>query len=302
MKASRGIIRKISPNVHHGISSKHDHMKDCSSSEDFINKHKAEKEHQEYVSILKTHLEEVIELESDERYPDCVFVEDPIVVVDHVVFLNRMGALSRRGEIDAFREVFLSSKISNNWTRNYTLVDMYEKSETATVDGGDCCAIYETKHLFMGISSRTNMEGILLYEKVLSELGWKVIPVKVKQGLHLKSFVTYFLSSSAEILLTVNDDEIGRDIFSQIQSHSNEKFTYRALFVPEEEACNVVSFKSLKTNKHVIIYKSGYHQSEIIFKNAMNESQVFNVELIPIEYDELAKLDGCLTCCCVLFQ
>ncbi|KAG2386380.1 hypothetical protein C9374_002826 [Naegleria lovaniensis] len=298
MFAASAIVRKISSKVSHGISSKRNAEE---MDSEFINKHVAEKEHEDYVSILKTHVHHVIELESDERYPDCVFVEDPIVVVEAIVFLNRMGALSRRGEIDAFRELFFSRN-TTKFSPQYTFVDMYEKSENATVDGGDCCAIYETKHLFMGISSRTNMEGVSLYENVLSQYGWKVIPVKVKQGLHLKSFVTYFLSSNGEILLSVNDDEIGRDIFSQIEEHSNDQFKYKAVFVPEEEACNVVSFKSSKTNKHVIIYKSGYQKSENIFKNAVNQSQASNVELIPIKYDELAKLDGCLTCCSVLFQ
>ena len=79
------ITRKNSSRVSHGISS----LKTLQTDEEsFINVSKAQQEHENYVNILKEHLETVIELEGDEKYPDCVFVEDPIVVVGNdVIFV-----------------------------------------------------------------------------------------------------------------------------------------------------------------------------------------------------------------------
>ena len=219
--------------------------------------------------------------------------------------LNRMGAQTRRGEIDAFRQFF--SKHASIF-RDYTFVDMYELSEEATLDGGDCCACYESKQLFVGLSSRTNEEGIKVYQNALKKIGWEVTPIRVKKGLHLKSFMTYMLglsqtsgeSTTTNILLSISDDEIGRDIYSQIMPYSSDSVKYKAVFVPDVDACNVVSIKC--TDKRVIVYKKGFEQSEKVFLSLREElkNQV-PIEFIPLDYDELAKIDGCLTCCSVLF-
>lgn len=61
---------------------------------------KAQQEHEEYVSVLKHRLGlEVIELPADETLPDCVFVEDAAVVCGDTALITRLGAESRRGEV-----------------------------------------------------------------------------------------------------------------------------------------------------------------------------------------------------------
>ncbi|ROL01485.1 N(G),N(G)-dimethylarginine dimethylaminohydrolase 1 [Anabarilius grahami] len=60
---------------------------------------KAQKEHDEYVSVLKHRLGlEVVELPADETLPDCVFVEDAAVVCGDTALITRPGAESRRKE------------------------------------------------------------------------------------------------------------------------------------------------------------------------------------------------------------
>ncbi len=61
---------------------------------------KAQKEHGEYVSVLKHRLGlEVLELPADEALPDCVFVEDAAVVCGDTALVSRPGAQSRRREV-----------------------------------------------------------------------------------------------------------------------------------------------------------------------------------------------------------
>lgn len=61
---------------------------------------KAQKEHDEYVSVLKHRLGlEVVELPADETLPDCVFVEDAAVVCGDTALITRPGAESRRKEV-----------------------------------------------------------------------------------------------------------------------------------------------------------------------------------------------------------
>lgn len=61
---------------------------------------KAQREHEEYVEVLKTKLGlEVVELPADESLPDCVFVEDVAVVCGDTALIPRLGAESRRREV-----------------------------------------------------------------------------------------------------------------------------------------------------------------------------------------------------------
>ena len=43
----------------------------------------------------------VISLEADHRLPDCVFVEDPLVVIGKKALLTTLGHASRRPEVSA---------------------------------------------------------------------------------------------------------------------------------------------------------------------------------------------------------
>lgn len=61
---------------------------------------KAQREHEEYVEVLRTRLGlEVVELPADESLPDCVFVEDAAVVCGDTALITRPGAESRRREV-----------------------------------------------------------------------------------------------------------------------------------------------------------------------------------------------------------
>uniref|UniRef100_A0A8C5RVN6 Dimethylargininase n=1 Tax=Laticauda laticaudata TaxID=8630 RepID=A0A8C5RVN6_LATLA len=61
---------------------------------------RAEREHQLYVGVLKNKLGlQVLELPGDESLPDCVFVEDVVVVCEETALLTRPGAPSRRKEV-----------------------------------------------------------------------------------------------------------------------------------------------------------------------------------------------------------
>lgn len=94
--------------------------------------------------------------------------------------------------------------------------------------------------------------------------------------------------------------DIGKDIYQQfIEKKKNGK--YRAWFTPDIATCNCLSVKN-DHNKWIVMYKSGYKQSEeLVFKKLEKEYKGV-VKLISIEYDELAKVDGALTCCSVLLE
>ena len=106
-----------------------------------------------------------------------MFVEDPAVVVDEVAIMTRMGAASRQGESASLARA-LEPYRPLRWLR-----------EPATLEGGDVMRIGRT--LYVGLSHRTNQEGIDQLAGELGPLGYSVIAVAVRGALHLKTACCY---------------------------------------------------------------------------------------------------------------
>jgi dimethylargininase len=130
-------------------------------------------QHVAYVRTLREFGLSVTELPADPELPDCVFVEDPVVVVDEVAVIARMGAESRRPESVAMAEALAACR---------RLVQM---TAPATLDGGDVFRVDRT--LFAGLSQRTNEVGIAQLADAVGPFGYDVRPVEVRGCLHLKS-------------------------------------------------------------------------------------------------------------------
>ncbi len=134
---------------------------------------KAIEQHRGYEACLTELGVHVTSLEADPLFPDGVFVEDPAIVVDEVAIVTRPGAASRRGETESIA-LALSPFRELRYIR-----------EPATLEGGDVVCIGKT--LYVGLSRRTNREGIAQLGDVLDSFGYRVVPVEVAGCLHLKS-------------------------------------------------------------------------------------------------------------------
>jgi dimethylargininase len=134
---------------------------------------RAMEQHRAYVRCLRRLRLKVYELPADPELPDCVFVEDPAVVVDEVAVIARMGAESRRAEADAMAAALSPFR------------RLCHMTEPATLDGGDVFRVERT--LFAGLSQRTNAEGIEQLRAAVAPYGYEVRPVEVRGCLHLKS-------------------------------------------------------------------------------------------------------------------
>lgn len=71
--------------------------------EEAINLTKANEQWSKYVSGLKDLGLEVIHVPADDKFPDCVFIEDAAVVCDDIALITRPGHVSRQGETAAVR-------------------------------------------------------------------------------------------------------------------------------------------------------------------------------------------------------
>ncbi len=134
---------------------------------------RAMRQHCDYLASLAQLGANVVSLPTEHKLPDCVFVEDPALVLDEVAVILRMGAESRRAEAET-----LAPEIA----RYRALLRL---EAPATLEGGDVMRIGKT--LYVGLSRRTNVDGIQQLAKLLDPYGYYVVPVEVRDCLHLKS-------------------------------------------------------------------------------------------------------------------
>ena len=159
------ITRKVSPNL-------------ASCQLEFLQREpldvaRAEVQHGDYEACLERLGVRVVSLPTEPDLPDCVFVEDPALVLDEIAVITRMGAESRRGE---------SESLAAALARFRPLVRM---SAPATLEGGDVVRMGKT--LYVGLSRRTNAEGARQLAEIVEPYGYRVTPVAVTGCLHLKS-------------------------------------------------------------------------------------------------------------------
>lgn len=150
-----------------------------------VNLELAVEQHKLYLNLLEESGIKLIKVNSDERYPDCVFVEDTAVALENRIFITNPGAESRRGEIDVVK-----AKLESVAAELELEIGQVEKREEAFIDGGD--VLFTGRELIVGISSRTNQKGSSLSSSVL------ILPFKK----HLKVLVFQELKSLGSFLKT----------------------------------------------------------------------------------------------------
>lgn len=137
---------------------------------------RASAQHEAYEAALRSLGAEVVQLPADERHPDSVFIEDTAVILDACAVITRPGAETRRGETAAVAEA-LSAHLP-----------LYHIEAPGTLDGGDVLRV--DKRLFIGRSTRTNVDGARQLADVASQYGFTCTTVDVRDCLHLKTAVS----------------------------------------------------------------------------------------------------------------
>jgi dimethylargininase len=150
----------------------------------------ADTQHAAYRAALAEAGAEVITLPALDAHPDCTFVEDVLVSLPEVSVLCRPGATSRQGEVAAIEAHLPADRLVGRITA------------PGTVDGGDVLLIGRT--LYVGLSTRTNAEGIAQMTAIVARFGYATNPVTVPGALHLKTAVT----ALAPDLLLINPNWI----------------------------------------------------------------------------------------------
>ena len=228
-----------------------------------INLEVARAQHREYERCLEELGCTVHRLDADPDLPDSVFVEDAAVVFDELALITRPGAESRRPETSAVAETL---------TRYRTIRHI---EPPGTLDGGDVLRI--GRRVFVGCSSRTNPAGIGQMRELLGPYGYTVQGVTVRGCLHLKTAVT----AVADDLLLVNRQWVPVEEFSDLDVldvHPAEPLGANALRVGER-----------------VIYPAAFPRTH-------QRLEQRGVRVRTLEVGELAKAEGGVTCCSLIFS
>lgn len=222
----------------------------------------ARREHHAYVTTLRELGCTILALEKDENHPDGVFVEDCAIVLPEVAIITRPGAASRRGERPPIRDLLSTHR------------EVVTIEAPGTIDGGDVLRI--GRHIYVGASGRSNAQGADQLAKLVAPHGYVVERVPMTDCLHLKSACTLIQDDT----LLANPAWVDTGLLSiehVIPVHEQEPFAANALRIGE---AILMGTQFPKTIQRV-------------------EDHGFTV--IPVANTELAKAEGGLTCCSVIW-
>ena len=190
------------------------------------------------------------------------------------------GHILRQGEVDSIQKV-LEQLGMDVW-------DMREKDPSALCDGGD--VLNTGRHMFIGLSDRTNKKGAHILEEAFGKDDFPVISVQLNSSdaLHLKSIVTHL----DEKTLLVPEGDMGSRVLKEMKA---KDLGYEVVLLPDVSACNVVTVNGAL----VLASESICDESRRRLEEA---ATVRSLDLRFTGTTEVAKSDGALTCCSVLLS
>jgi dimethylargininase len=203
-------------------------------------------------------------LPAEPEMPDSVFVEDAAVVVDEIAVLARPGAESRRGE---------TASVAAALAEHRPVVRI---SAPGTLDGGDVLRIGQD--LWVGLSGRSSPEGVRQLAALLAPFGYQVRGVPVSGCLHLKTAVTHLaartvLANPHWVAVSALADDL-----EVVEVHPDEPMGATALPIGD-----------------TVLYPTA-------FPRTRERIEARGLRVRALDASELARAEGALTCCSIIFQ
>lgn len=222
---------------------------------------RAIEQHEAYERALVESGLEVKRLPPLDDFPDGVFVEDTALLLGEHAVVTRPGAPSRAGETASTAEGLAAA---------FTV----HRLRAGRLDGGDVLRIGRT--LYVGLSSRTDKAGIRALGDLAAPLGYKVVPVRVAGGLHLKSAATYAgPDASGAPVLVHNPDWVSAALFAGVEPV--------AVAVGEAHGANV-----LRVGPTLLTAADSPRTAERLSRRGF--------DVATLDISEMRKADAALTC------
>jgi dimethylargininase len=223
----------------------------------------ARRQHAAYEATLAAHGCRVERLEADPAAPDCVFVEDVALVFDELAVITRPGAVSRRRETPP-----IAAALARYRRLEHIAAD-------GTLDGGD--VLVAGRRVFVGLTARTDEAGTASLARALGPAGYTVSTLAVDGALHLKSAA----SVVAPGLVLVDPECVDAAAFAD--------FDIVTVAAGEGPAANALRLVG------TVLLPAG-------FPATRRKLEDRGLTVRSVENGELAKAEGGLTCCSLIFD
>jgi len=220
-------------------------------------------QHRQYEDALRNLGVDIISLSPEPDLPDSVFVEDVALVLDEFAILLYPGADSRRPEVLTIEQALSSYR------------KIYHIRPPATIDGGDILCVGDT--IYISISDRSTEDAVEQLKDILKPSRYEVRTVRVSGCLHLKSAVTQVHKK----ILLINPSWVSKENFSGmdfIEVDPSEAYAANAVLVGD-----------------TVIFPSAFPRTQAKLADA-------GIRMSIVDADELAKAEGALTCCSLIFS
>jgi dimethylargininase len=250
------IVRTPSPNISEGITTAN--LGQPVYAE-------ALKQHAGYIAALEACGVTVHVLEADPAYPDACFVEDTAVLAERVAIITNLGAPTRKGE---------EQKVAAALRAYYPPDQIEQITPPGTLEGGDVMRVGD--HFYVGLSARTNAEGVRQFIGFLSQHGYSGEGVKMSEMLHLKTGLAYLENN---LLLTAGE----------FTRHP----TFAAFKTIPIDLADAYSANCIYVNGTVLI-PAGYPATQAKIEAA-------GLPTRAVEVSEFRKIDGGLSCLSLRF-
>ena len=222
----------------------------------------AQEQHHAYEKLLGKLGARVISLPAETDLPDSMFVEDPAIVLDELAVILPLGTATRRREAPSLAEALAKFR------------KLEYVSLPGTLVGGDVLRI--GRKIFVGLTKRSNAEGIRQLAAILAPYNYEVIAVPVTGCLHLKSAVTH---------LGRNTLLANRAWFDTTPLAGHE---WIDVDPAEPHAANALELSG------TVIFPASFPRTRVHI-----EARGFHVT--PLDISELQKAESGLTCSSLLF-
>jgi dimethylargininase len=233
----------------------------------------ASAQHRAYENLLEKLGARVVSLPAQPDLPDSMFVEDPAIILDELAVIFPLGTESRRPEAAT-----LAQALSEFRKLAYVTLP-------GTLEGGDILRV--GSRLFVGLTKRSNAEGVRQLAYILGPHGYEVIGVEVTSCLHLKSAVTYIGRRQASGSRATSATLLANRAWFNTEPFTG--FEWIDVDPTEPHAANALALGN------TIIFPESFPHTR-----ARIEAAGFHVTQLDIS--ELQKAESGLTCSSLIFE
>lgn len=224
---------------------------------------KAQAQHHAYEKLLSDLGARVVSLPAEPQLPDSMFVEDPALVLDELAVIFPLGAESRRAEAPSIAAALRPFR------------KLRHVAIPGTVEGGDILRL--GRKLFVGLTARSNAEGIKQLAAHVAPHGYSVVGVPVTGCLHLKSAVT----ALDEHTLLANRGWFDTSFFPE--------YNWVEVDPAEPHAANALALSG------TVIFPAS-------FPRTRGRIEARGFRLASLDISELQKAESGLTCSSLIFE